>query len=205
MKMQLYVLIIGIFFVIACSGMAMAANISEQKEIFIQEGSGGTFIKDESGNYTLTIRDVIPYTIYFTDRPIKSSGFAPMDKFISGFNWDPANPPNAAIMLRESAEEEDIIIGQLTSPKYDEKTQVLVYSFNLTSDYLLNSDWLQEMVESFDDSIPEEFGQVILAIDGCPCVKNYTDCGPSYCNSMKFKWYKCNCDWDGLCCDKCWL
>ena len=85
-------------FIGAVSCAEMAANETELDEmelnetemnrttfIFIQEGTGGTFVKDESGNYTLTITGVVPYTIYFSDRPERVVGFAPMDKFLDGF------------------------------------------------------------------------------------------------------------------------
>lgn len=160
---------------------------------------------------------MIPYTIYFTDRPLKNTGFAPMDEFITGFNWDSANPPNGAIMIRETGDTEDILIGQLMNPVYNASSDTLSYTVVPLSALWTNTDskWLSEINETADKAIPAQFGQVILVIDGCPCVLNYNDCGPDsstpgypwteYCNSQSFKWYKLNCDWDGLCCSKCYI
>ena len=49
-----------------------SANVTENQtvtHIFIQQGTGGSFVNDGSGNYTLTMTDVVPYTIFFADRP----------------------------------------------------------------------------------------------------------------------------------------
>ena len=36
---------------------------------FVQEAANGTFVKNEDGNYTLTLYNVVPYTTYFSDPP----------------------------------------------------------------------------------------------------------------------------------------
>ena len=85
---------------LALVGGALGANKMENKtttDIFIQEGSSGSFVNDGSGNYTLTMNDVVPYTVFFADRPARDTGFVPMDKFLKGFNFGINNPPNAAI------------------------------------------------------------------------------------------------------------
>ena len=63
---------------------------------FVQEAANGTFVKNEDGNYTLTLLDVVPYTMYYSDRPEQIAGFTPMERFIAGFNW---RCPNAALSL----------------------------------------------------------------------------------------------------------
>ena len=177
-------------FIGAVSCAEMAANETELDEmelnetemnrttfIFIQEGTGGTFVKDESGNYTLTITGVVPYTIYFSDRPGRVGGFAPMDKFLDGFCFGAIDPPNAAVMLREGENESDVVVAELTSPQFDETNSTLTYTAKVLDDYTFNSDW-SHIISKADDAIPEAFGNVSIVIDDCP--DSFVGCDKSW-------------------------
>ena len=79
-----------------------SVNVTENQtetHIFIQEASSGSFVNDSTGNYTLTLNDVVPYTVFFADRPARDVGFAPRDKFLKGFSFGASNTPNAALIL----------------------------------------------------------------------------------------------------------
>lgn len=151
--------------------------------IFLQEGTGGSFVEDESGNYTLTITGVVPYTVYFSDRPARDAGFSEMKKFIDGFNFDPNNPPNAAIMIKEGEEETDMVVVELTLPQYDETSHNLTYTAKLTDDYAFESEWPKDMLTRADKAIPETFGKVLVVIDDCPCVPALHYCKSWWQNS----------------------
>ncbi len=165
---------------------------------FIQEGTGGSFVKDDSGNYTLTITEVIPYTIYFSDRPARNAGFAKMDQFIDGFSFDPNNPPNAAVIVQEGEEDTDMVVVELTAPLYDETTGTLTYTAKIIADYTFESEWPQDLLERTDDTIPEVFGQVVIVIDDCPCIPD-GDCHSGWRNSC-WEWKCVMCEPCGGCC-----
>ena len=160
--------------------------------IFIQEGTGGSFVEDESGNYTLTINGVLPFTVYFSDRPARDAGMVEMEQYIEGFNWDPNNPPNALLMFREAEEESDMIVVELTEPQYDETTETLTYKAKLIADYEFESEWPKDLLPRADDKIPEEFGEVVIVIDDCPCLI-YGSCDSKWRNSC----------WDVYYCKPC--
>ena len=123
MKLSIYSICILCFFALA--GVALSADktenttanaVSADKEfIFVQQGSSGSFVNDSSGNYTLTLNDVVPYTVFFADRPARDVGFAPMDKFLKGFGFAASNPPNAAIILPDENETSDMVVVELTN------------------------------------------------------------------------------------------
>jgi hypothetical protein len=163
------------------TGVAAAENAIENETtsyIFLQEGTNGSFVKDGSGNYTLTITGVIPYTVYFSDRPARDAGFAQMKQFINEFNFDPRDPPNAAVMLREGEEEDsDMIVVELTMPLYDETKGTLIYTASILTDYEFKSEWTKDLLSRADNSIPETFGAVFLVIDDYPYYP-YTRMGP---------------------------
>jgi hypothetical protein len=152
-----------------------SANVTENQSvthIFIQQGTGGSFVNDGSGNYTLTMTDVVPYTIYFADRPSRDAGLAPMDMFLNGFDFGVNNPPNAAIILPDENETSDMVIVELTNPQYDRATGTLTYKASLLKDYSFESVWFQDQKSKVDSSIPERFGNITLVIDDCPCAQD---------------------------------
>lgn len=154
------------------SGSANVTQNQTETFAFIQEGSGGSFVNDSSGNYTLTMTDVVPYTIFFADRPARDVGFAPMDEFLKGFNFGAGNPPNAALILPEENETSDQVIVELTDPQYNNATRTLTYTAGMLQEYAFQSGWLEDQRTKSDASIPERFGRVVLAIDDCPCWPN---------------------------------
>ena len=109
----------------------------------------------------------MPYTIYFSDRPARDAGFAPMDKFLKGFCFSASNPPNALVWLRDGEEENDMIVVELTRPQYDETNSTLTYTAKLLDDYAFKSEWIKDLLSKADKAIPETFGQVAIVIDDC--------------------------------------
>jgi hypothetical protein len=152
-------------------------------DIFLQQGSNGSFVNDGSGNYTLTMTDVVPYTVYFADRPERDTGFVPMDKFLKGFDFGVNNPPNAAIILPDENETSDMVVVKLTKPQYNNTTQTVTYNAKLLREYYFKSGWLQDHMSEVDPTIPERFGSVDLVIDGCPCLYVTSGCDSNCRNS----------------------
>jgi hypothetical protein len=183
-----------------------SSNVTDNQTktfVFIQEGESGTLVSDGSGNYTLTMFDVVPYTIFLSDRPAREVGLTPIDKFLSGFNFGLNNPPNAAIILSEENETSDTALVELTNPQYNNTTRTLTYTATLLKEYQFESEWYKGRVGAADASIPESFGKVSLVIDDCPCEQDVngpcsakTTCRNSCWQSKPFPWcYKC-----GGCC-----
>lgn len=163
--------LICIFCILALAGVALGADKMENKTktfIFLQEGSSGSFVNDSSGNYTLTMNDVVPYTVFFADRPARDVGLAPMDKILKGFNFGINNPPNAAIILPDENETSDMIVVELTNPQYSNTTKTLTYTAKQLKNYSFQSGWLQDHASEVDPAIPEKFGSVNLVIDNSP-------------------------------------
>ena len=181
---------------------ASAVSSADQKFIFLQEGSNGSFVNDSSGNYTLTMTDVVPYTVFFADRPARDVGFAPMDKFLKGFDFGVHNPPNAAIILPEENETSDMVVVELTKPQYNNTTRTLTYNAKQLKEYSFKSGWLQDHISEVDPAIPERFGRITLVIDDCPCrYLKYSGCD-SGCRNSCFRTKQFSCEPCGGCCSK---
>jgi len=149
---------------------------------------------------------VAPYTIYFSDRPSKNTGFAPMQKFIDGFSWGPKNPPNAAVMLKNETDERDAVVVELTAPVYDEANRTLTYRARLIKDYAFKPEWGLGPVSKANPEIPESFGQVMIAIDDCGCSRDHvgSDCPETdHCRNSCWELSKFSCRPCGGCCAGC--
>ena len=195
--------LICILCILALSCVALGANKIENRtttDIFIQEGSSGSFVNDSSGNCTLTMNDVVPYTMFFADRPARDAGLIPMDKFLKGFNFGVHNPPNAAIILPDENETSDMIVVELTNPQYNNTTQTLTYTAKLHKNYSFKTGWLQDHASEVDPAIPERFGSVNLIIDSCPCVPATSASCASGCRSGCWHWKNFDCVPCGGCC-----
>lgn len=137
------------------------------------------------------------YTSAFSDRPARDASFVKMAEFLSGLNFDPNNPPNAALMIRGANETADAIVVELSAPQYDEVNATLMYSAKVTYDLEFESGWAQDFAQKGDAAIPESFGAVILVIDDCPCM-DYRSC-PSGWHDSCWKFPFCNPTCGGCC------
>jgi hypothetical protein len=173
--------------------------------IFLQEGMNGSFIKDASGNYTLTLKEVVPYTVFFSDRPARNAGFIEMDRFLKGFGFDIINPPNALVMIKGGKEESDAIVVELTSPSYNKTNSTLTYVAKVIDNYVFKSEWPKDLLSRVDKAIPEHFGRVAIVIDNkakLSCSDSTADCGNEnkVCGSISTG---CCWSWLGGQCEAC--
>jgi len=183
---------------LSASAGSCVGDTNKTSYIFVQEASGGSFVRDTTGNYTLTMTNAIPHTLYFSDRPAQDAGFVPTAKFIEGFNWDPRNPPNALIVVKDAQENEDMVVVKLTSPRYNETGHSVTYTAQILPNGTFIADWTGDLSRMADARIPETFGQVALVIDDCSC-QPAREC-PSGCRNSCWNWKHVECDICGGCC-----
>jgi len=129
--------------------------------LFVQEASSASLVPAGNGAYTLTLSNLVPYTIYFSDRPERIAGFVTMEDFISRFNW--SVPPNAAITRPGAAASEDTMIVELSNPRYNAALNEMTYTVTVISNYQGNK--LSELTAKADPAFPVELGRVSLFID----------------------------------------
>lgn len=146
-----------------CEGAALENESAEQPSLtLVQEAGSGTFVKNADGNYTLTLYNVVPYTIYYSDPPQQIAGFYPMDGFIAGLS---SRHYNAALSLLDADENEDTVILAISSPSYDNQTGTLTYTARIIEDP--RDDRLSYQISRADAGIPERFGEAKIIVGGC--------------------------------------
>lgn len=129
--------------------------------LFVQEAQSGSFVPAGNGTFTLTLNGVVPYTLYFSDRPDRYAGFVSMDSFIRNFTWSVA--PNAAISVPGGAAGEDNLMVTISNPQYDPQEERLVYTAVLLDNY--RGDKLKELSAKAAKTLPSTFGRASIFID----------------------------------------
>jgi hypothetical protein len=82
-----------------------------------------TAVEGKKHHYVLTLHKASDHVTWFTDRPARQSGFLPTSNFVSswasyGFS---SNPPNIALVVRESSGATDTVVAVMTGPKVTAK------------------------------------------------------------------------------------
>lgn len=130
--------------------------------LFVQEASSGRFTPTGDGQFELSLSGVAPGTIYFAERPTVDAGSLTTDEFVRGFAWTPV-APNVAIVLRDGAEESDVIVATVDRPTYDAAAGTLTYRVEPTG--RADGTGLEDFVGRHDARLPASFGDVAVFID----------------------------------------
>jgi hypothetical protein len=102
------------------SSQAVETKDPDQAELlFVQEAQGIAF----DGN-TLTMKDVKPSILYFTDRPERVAGYWTLDEFMNEVSTGPDSfaddPPNATLVTLEGDAFVDIVLELAERPRYED-------------------------------------------------------------------------------------
>ena len=165
--------------------------------MFIQNATSGSMkpIDGTNDKYLLTLNNINPSTIYFSDRPERISGQAPMQDFLDGLGFSEDNPPNAAIEVLNQEGTFDVLVVELLSPKYDKGAKILTYEVTILKDDATGG--LAHYNDKKSETIIESFENVALFIDDCP--DTYCSCYTKHDSkhyTLKGHINKVGCCWD---------
>ncbi len=86
--------------------------------LFSHTASGGTLLKQSNGDYTLTLTDIDPHVMAFTDRPVRDSVIMPATDFITAWpTYFASSPPNAVLVEHNAKGNTDSVVLTLTNPR----------------------------------------------------------------------------------------
>ena len=184
--------------------------------LFVQLAESGSWRPkpDVEDVYELTLLGVGSQSLYFSDRPDRVVGTVPTDRFLEALGFTPANPPNAAAVVRTPEGERDVLVIELFNPVYTREFDAdggasLRYDARVLDAYSENglTSWYEEQA---DRELPGEFSVISLFIDDCP---DLTSCfAPNPDNPMSVQYVvgplpvaplgQCW-NWDALACLPC--
>jgi len=197
-----------VFFLVLGIGITASGLFAEEPKgkaaknffMFVQSAKSGELISVEgkSDTYVLTLYEISPQVIYFSDRPERIVGHAEMAKFLKGLGFSDKNPPNAAIQLLAANQQQDTIVVELMKPHYDETKRTLQYEIKILQEA---EKGLAVFTEKKDGALPAKFNDVSLFIDDCqdfefPCCNGLDAVG--YIGPLAMCW-----SWSDFSCEPC--
>jgi hypothetical protein len=142
--------------------------------LFVQLAEAGAWTPnpDVAGGYVLTLFGASGQSLIFSDRPERIVGTVATDQFLDALGFTPANPPNAALVVKTPDEERDVLVIELFDPAYTEAVGeypdiVLTYQAQVLATYsgAVLATW---SAEQEGELLPMEFTDASLLIDDCP-------------------------------------
>ena len=113
------------------------SDTGEVTFLYVQNAESGSLLPS-GDQWILTLNDVSPNTIYFSDRPARETGQEPTADFVN--NWAVGEdsfaeiPPNAALDVFGSDGEQHVLVLELLDASYDSETRILSYDVVILSD-----------------------------------------------------------------------
>jgi hypothetical protein len=116
----------------------------------------------------LSLTKVQPNAVWFTDRPIRKAGTFDIDQLLEVlFTGD--DPPNAALEFVTAPAERDVVIVELTRPRYDRTAGTLSFATTLVGADDVRARVRHPALRDFrsraDAKIPDHFGAVVAFVD----------------------------------------
>jgi hypothetical protein len=134
--------------------------------LFIQSAQSGSISEVNATTFTLELSEVSDKTILFSDRPDRIVSSVNTTDFIGNWSTGPdsfaVDPPNAALVLDDEEQRQEIAVIELYNPEYDSEANTLKYDIS-AENASATATTTTATTTSID--LPSEFGQSTLVID----------------------------------------
>jgi hypothetical protein len=156
--------------------------------LFVQAFGSATIVpgSGSAGEFSITLEGGTGQTVYFSDRPDRLVGTLSDRQFLDGHAFDPADPPNAAIVTL-AGDGEDILVVELFSPTLDTASGAVTYSARVLDGQPDGAALASLAGRQGDSTIGETLGPTTLFIDQLTCgpdgssCNDDSDCCSGYC------------------------
>jgi hypothetical protein len=139
-------------------------NMTGVKFLFIQGAQSGSVSEVNATTFTLELSNVSDKTILFLDRPdrivtsVNTTDF--IDNWSQGEDSFAADPPNAALVLDDEEQRQELAVIELYNPEYDSGANTLKYDISTA-----NASATTTTTATASIDLPSEFGQSTMVID----------------------------------------
>jgi hypothetical protein len=154
--------------VLAALGWSVPASAGPDADARVQESlavlnaGGGSFMETDAG-YRLTLERVPPRAVWFEDHPGRGTGsFSIKDLEEAFFDGE---LPNAALEVFAGRSAGDVVIVEISNPRYQPRRSRLVLDATVLSDDAVRAARLEDHRQRATTSVPEKFGPAALFID----------------------------------------
>jgi hypothetical protein len=150
---------------------------SEVEVLYVQTFSSAMIQPDaeDPETFTMTLEGSTGQTVYFSDRPERLVGRLTDEQFLDSRAFDPADPPNAAI-ITGSGDAETILIVELTEPSYDATTTAVTYAAQVLRGQPEDDTLASLAARKTESGLGDSLGPVTLFIDQGACQPDNVAC-----------------------------
>lgn len=153
---------VGVLSAAIVAWMVASDSRSAPAWLFSHTAGAGAFQKEDGGNYTLTLTDIDPHVVAFTDRPDRDAEILDVRDLVAAWpRLFADSPPNAVLVEHLIDGQSDSIVVELSDPVL--ATSGLTFTaVPLTGPV---PDSLKRLVGSVHNEPPATFGDVTVFID----------------------------------------
>lgn len=137
----------------------------------VLSAGGGTYADGK-----LTLTDVDPRGVWFTDRPARRAGTEGVDAFTKRF-FGGGDPPNAVVEVADAPASKNLAVVELSKPAYDAQAQTMTFAAKLVpaggskaevGARMAKHPGIAEALTRQDGALPATFGAVTVFLDDAP-------------------------------------
>jgi len=150
-----------------------AADVASMTEVLgVVSARGGSF-----DGKRLTLTGVQPQVTWFSDRPAREAGQLPASGLGEAF-FARQVPPNAAVVIEGAPASRDVVVVELSKPRYDAKAHQLSFAAKqVAADRVFSAAHprLARFADRADPKIPARFSRSAVFVDTAPAVTETPD------------------------------
>ncbi len=155
-----------------------AAPVAGSSLLGVLSAGSGSFADGK-----LTLKEVAPQAVWFTDRPARAAGTDGIEGFTKLF-FASDDPPNAAVNVAGASSSQDLAVVELSKPAYDRTAGTLAFSATLVPTREAKRDaaaravahpGIAEALSGQDGTLPSTFGAVTVFVDSTPLTPKIAD------------------------------
>ncbi|MFN8025035.1 MAG: hypothetical protein U0W40_01375 [Acidimicrobiia bacterium] len=143
-----------------------AATVASLDQVLaVVDAAGGRF-----DGRQLTLTGVRPQAVWFSDRPAREAGRLPVADLEQAF-FARQTPPNAALVVDGASGARDVVVVELSKPRYDARSRTLRFVAEpVKADDVLRAvhPRLAALADRADDQVTGKFGEASLFVDSTP-------------------------------------
>ena len=150
-----------------------AADVASMTEVLgVVSARGGSF-----DGKRLTLTGVQPQVTWFSDRPAREAGLLPVSGLSEAF-FARQVPPNAAVVIEGAPASRDVVVVELSKPRYDAKAHQFSFAAKqVAADRVFTGmhPRLSQFAARADAKIPTHFAESAVFVDTAPAVTETPD------------------------------
>jgi hypothetical protein len=151
---------------VAAATALVAGDETAVEVLGVVRAESGSLERRDRDRYRLVLDDVAPHAVWFSDRPARLAGTLGVPSLTRSFFGDGANPPNAALVLEDAEDDHDVLIVEVSKPRYDQADRRLVLDAAIIDDLTaVEGGRLAGLADSADARVPRRFGAASMFLD----------------------------------------